>query len=59
MMAAINRAFRRPNDKSLNSAMSYLGWLMATGRIRLICDRIKKEKMKCTFTLIQKLVLTN
>jgi hypothetical protein len=59
MMAAINRAFNRPNNKSLNSAMSYLGWLMATGRTRMICDRIKKEKMKCTFTLIRKLALTN
>ena len=59
MMAAINRAFNRPNDKSLNSAMSYLGWLMATGRTRMIFDRIKKENTKCTFTLIQKLALTN
>ena len=59
MMAAINRAFNRPNEKNLNSAMSYLGWLMATGRIRLICDKTKKEKMKCTFTLIRKLVPTN
>lgn len=59
MMAAINRAFNRPNDKSLNSAMSYLGWLMATERTRMIFDKIKKEKMKCAFTLIRKLALTN
>ena len=39
--------------------MSYLGWLMATGRIRLICDITKEEKMKCAFTLIRKLALTN
>ena len=30
-----------------------------SGRTRMICDRIKKEKMKCAFTLIRKLALTN
>ena len=59
MMAAISRAFKRPNEKNLNSVMSYLGWLMATGRMRLICDKIKEEKIKCRCTLIQKLVPTN
>ena len=59
MMAAISRAFKRPNEKNLNSVMSYLGWLMATRRMRLICDKIKEEKIKCRCTLIQKLVPMN
>lgn len=59
MMAAISRSFKRPNEKNLNSVMSYLGWLMATGRMRLICDKIKEEKIKCRCTLIQKLVPMN
>ena len=59
MMAAISMAFKRPNDRNLNSVMSYLGWLMATGRMRLICDKIKEEKTKCRCTLIQKLVPMN
>ena len=59
MMAAISMAFKRQNEKNLNSVMSYLGWLMATGRTRLICDKIKEEKTKCRCTLIQKLVPTN
>lgn len=59
MMAAMNRAFERPNERNLNSVMSYLGWLMATGRIRLVCDKIKKEKRKCRCTLTLKLALTN
>lgn len=47
------------NERNLKSVMSYLGWLMATGRIRLVCDKIKKEKRKCRCTLILKLALTN
>lgn len=59
MMAAISRAFRCPNVKNLNSVMSYLGWLMATRRMRIIYDKIKKEKIQCRCTLIQILNLTN
>ena len=53
MMAAINRCFTNSSKSNLKSVMSYLGWLMATGRTHLVYDKIKKEKLKCKFTLIQ------
>ena len=53
-----NNTLGNSNGNNWRSRAS-LGWLMATRRMRIIYDKIKKEKIQCRCTLIQILNLTN